>query len=70
MLKDFNGFTTYSGEVTIKEFYSLSMADKNKYILSLFDKPKEELTTMQKHILKFYTLTPVTNEKFITMDTL
>jgi hypothetical protein len=68
MLKDFNGFITYAGEVTIKEFYHLPIADKNKYILSLLDKPKEELTTMQKHILKFYTLTPVSNEKFITLE--
>ncbi len=70
MLNNLNGFITYDGEISIKEFYGLSVPEKNKYILSLLDKPKEELTTMQKHILRFYTLVPVKNEKFITMNVL
>lgn len=72
MLISLNQFTFALDEISIKQFYTLSTEDKNKYIMSLHNKPKEELSTMQKHILKFHTLIPVKqdNEKFISMDVL
>jgi len=56
-----------TGALTLKEFYSLSTKEHNKYILQLFDIPAEQRTGIDNHILKYHNLKPelVLEEYFI-----
>ena len=47
------------GALTLKEFYSLSTEDYNKYIIQLFDVPAEQRTGVDNHILKYHNVKPV-----------
>ena len=55
------------GELTLKEFYSLSTEEHNNYILQLFEVPIDQRTGVDKHILKYCNLKPnlVLEEFFI-----
>jgi hypothetical protein len=69
MLKNLNGFIYRIDEVSIKDFYAMTQEQKNDYISQIVDIPAEERTTMQKHIVKFYTIQPkIENRKFFSLD--
>lgn len=48
----------------LKEFYSLSTEEHNKYLLQLFSIPVEERTSVVNHILKYHSLKPRVVEEF------
>jgi hypothetical protein len=48
-----------AGALSLKEFYSLSTEQSNSYILELFEVPIEERTSLDKFILKYFSLKPV-----------
>jgi hypothetical protein len=55
------------GELTLKEFYSLSTEDYNSYILELYEVPIDQRSAVDTHILKYHNLKPnlVLEEFFI-----
>jgi hypothetical protein len=61
--------TNSKEEISMKEFYELSKADKDSYIKALLLMKDEELSGTQSHILKFFgPQFLIENKKFFTMD--
>lgn len=57
-----------TGAKSLKEFYSLSKEEKEKYIEELKLVPVLELGISDKHILHFFATKQEENKKFISMD--
>jgi hypothetical protein len=70
MLHTIGQFTFKENEISLKEFHNLSDKQKSDYVLEIMDKPNDELSTIQKHIVKFYSsLTTKLNVKhFYSLD--
>jgi hypothetical protein len=67
-LINFNGWIVEEGEPTLQQFYEMNAEQKNAYIISILDKPEDERSNKQKHIVKFYNITPPKQKNFYTLD--
>jgi hypothetical protein len=54
MLTQVGQFTFKNGEISLKEFHQLPYDDKINYVYDLMSISSDELSTIQKHIVKFY----------------
>jgi hypothetical protein len=66
---NFNGWLVEENEPSLKQFHAMNNEEKNAYIVKLIDKKPEERSNIQKHIVRFYNLTPTEKQKnFYTLD--
>ena len=54
------------GSIGLKEFYSLTVAERNKHIETILNVPVEDRSTSDEHILNFFG--PRVNNLFIKLD--
>ena len=54
MLHTIGQFTFKDNEISLKEFHELTDETKANYVLELLNLPSDELSSIQKHIVKFY----------------
>ncbi len=70
MLHNVGQFTFEENEISLKEFHQLTDKQKSDYVLEIMDKPNNELSSIQKHIVKFYSglATKLNVKHFYSLD--
>jgi hypothetical protein len=54
MLTQVGQFSFKDGEISLKEFHQLPYDDKINYVYELMSISNDELSSIQKHIVRFY----------------
>lgn len=54
MLTQVGQFSFKNGEISLKEFHQLPYDDKINYVYELMGNSTDQLSSIQKHIIRFY----------------
>jgi hypothetical protein len=70
MLHTIGQFTFKENEISLKEFHQLSDKQKSDYVLEIMDRSNDELSNIQKHIVRFYSglATKLNVKHFYSLD--
>jgi hypothetical protein len=70
MLTEVGQFTFKDSEISLKEFHQLPDGDKVNYVMDIMSIADDQLSSIQKHIIRFYSPMVATKKtnNFYTLD--
>lgn len=60
--------TFRTGALSMKEYYKLSKIERDQYVLELFELPKEQLSDVDKHLMRFHNLEVKHQDNFFSIE--